>query len=70
MFMMVDVSGTGFDTVDFTWQLFRAEGVSVLDASAFGETAEGFVRVGFVVDEAQLIDACERIARFVSAKQG
>jgi arginine:pyruvate transaminase len=65
MFMMVDVSGTGLETVDFTWQLFRAKGVSVLDASAFGETANGFVRLGFVVDEARLIDACERIAAFV-----
>jgi arginine:pyruvate transaminase len=65
MFMMVDVSGTGLDTVDFTWRLFRAQGVSLLDASAFGETANGFVRLGFVVDEAQLIDACERIEAFV-----
>ncbi|MFP3566758.1 pyridoxal phosphate-dependent aminotransferase [Paraburkholderia sp. SIMBA_030] len=65
MFMMVDVSGTGLDTVDFTWQLFHAQGVSVLDASAFGETADGFVRLGFVVDEARLLDACERIALFV-----
>jgi arginine:pyruvate transaminase len=65
MFMMVDVSGTGLATVDFTWQLFRAQGVSVLDASAFGETANGFVRLGFVVEEARLIDACERIATFV-----
>ncbi|MGF6770741.1 arginine:pyruvate transaminase [Paraburkholderia sp. GAS199] len=67
MFMMVDVSGTGLDTVDFTWQLFRAQGVSVLDASAFGETANGFVRLGFVVDEARLKDACERIAAFVAS---
>ncbi|MGY6125783.1 pyridoxal phosphate-dependent aminotransferase [Paraburkholderia strydomiana] len=67
MFMMVDVSGTGLDTVDFTWQLFRAQGVSVLDASAFGETANGFVRLGFVVDEARLAQACERIAAFVAA---
>lgn len=65
MFMMVDVSGTGLDTVDFTWQLFRAKGVSLLDASAFGETANGFVRLGFVVDEARLIEACDRIAAFV-----
>ncbi|CAB3693576.1 pyridoxal phosphate-dependent aminotransferase [Paraburkholderia rhynchosiae] len=67
MFMMVDVSGTGLDTMDFTWQLFRAQGVSVLDASAFGETASGFVRLGFVVDETRLADACERIAAFVAA---
>ena len=69
MFMMVDVSGCGLDTVDFTWQLFRAQGVSLLDASAFGDTANGFVRLGFVVDEARLAEACDRIAAFVAGLQ-
>lgn len=67
MFMMVDVRGTGLDTHAFTWQLFHAQKVSVLDASAFGETAQGFVRFGFVVDENRLADACERIATFVAS---
>lgn len=66
MFMMVDVRGTGLDTHAFTWQLFRAQKVSLLDASAFGETANGYVRLGFVVDEARLVEACERIAAFVA----
>ncbi|NPT40293.1 aminotransferase class I/II-fold pyridoxal phosphate-dependent enzyme [Paraburkholderia sp. 1N] len=65
MFMMVDVTGTGLNAFDFTWQLFRAQGVALLDASAFGDTANGFVRFGFVVDEARLVDACERITTFV-----
>ncbi|QGZ64097.1 pyridoxal phosphate-dependent aminotransferase [Paraburkholderia acidisoli] len=64
MFMMIDVRGTGLDTHAFTWQLFEAQKVSVLDASAFGETANGYVRLGFVVDEPRLIEACERIAAF------
>ncbi|WP_296660752.1 aminotransferase class I/II-fold pyridoxal phosphate-dependent enzyme [Paraburkholderia sp.] len=64
MFMMIDVRGTGLDTHDFTWQLFNAQKVSVLDASAFGETANGYVRLGFVVDEARLVEACDRIAAF------
>ncbi|HEX3378319.1 MAG TPA: aminotransferase class I/II-fold pyridoxal phosphate-dependent enzyme [Paraburkholderia sp.] len=70
MFMMVDVSGTGLDTTGFTWQLFRAQGVAVLDASAFGETATGFVRLGLVVGEDRLVEACERIARFVEGRRG
>lgn len=52
------------------WQLFRAQGVAVLDASAFGETANGFVRLGLVVGEDRLIEACERIARFVEGGRG
>ncbi|MGF6552903.1 arginine:pyruvate transaminase [Paraburkholderia youngii] len=70
MFVMVDVSGTGLDTTEFTWQLFRAQGVAVLDASAFGETANGFVRLGLVVGEDRLIEACDRIARFVEGVRG
>jgi arginine:pyruvate transaminase len=65
MFMMVDVSGTGLDAVDFTWRLLREQRVSLLDASAFGDASRGYVRLGFVVDEATLDDACARIAAFV-----
>jgi arginine:pyruvate transaminase len=70
MFMMVDVTGTGLDAYNFSWQLFRAQGVSVLDASAFGETASGYVRLGFVVDETRLAQACDRIAAFVGSLAG
>jgi len=66
MFMMVDVTGTGLDAYEFSWQLFCAQGVSLLDASAFGETANGYVRLGFVVDETRLAQACDRIAAFVA----
>ena len=65
MFAMIDIRGTGLSTYDFTWQLFREQGVSLLDASLFGQTAAGFVRLGLVVDEPRLITACERIAAFV-----
>lgn len=39
---------------------------SLLDASAFGDMAEGFVRLGFVLDEDSLTQACRRIADFVA----
>jgi arginine:pyruvate transaminase len=65
MFMMIDIRGTGLSTYDFTWQLFREKGVSLLDASLFGETAAGFVRLGLVVNEPRLIEACDRIADFL-----
>ncbi|HLA32136.1 MAG TPA: aminotransferase class I/II-fold pyridoxal phosphate-dependent enzyme, partial [Pseudomonas sp.] len=47
MFMLVDVRRTGLSSLDFAWQLFRQTGVSVLDAQAFGASAEGFVRLSF-----------------------
>jgi arginine:pyruvate transaminase len=66
MFMLIDVRGTGLTAEAFAWGLFRATGVSVLDAQAFGAAASGFVRLGFVVDEPRLAEACQRIASFVS----
>ena len=65
MFMLVDVRRTGLSSMDFAWQLFRATGVSVLDAQAFGASAEGFVRISFTVADDTLKDACQRIAGFV-----
>lgn len=66
MFVLVDVRGTGLTSLEFAWRLFRQTGVSVLDAAAFGEPAQGFVRLSFTLGETQLAEACERIARFVS----
>jgi arginine:pyruvate transaminase len=68
MFLMMDIRGTGLSTYDFTWQLFREKGVSLLDASLFGRTAAGYVRLGLVVDEQRLMEACDRIADFVARR--
>lgn len=65
MFMLVDVRRTGLSSIDFAWQLFRQTGVSVLDAQAFGNSAQGFVRLSFAVADEVLKDACQRIAGFV-----
>lgn len=65
MFVLVDVRGTGLGSLDFAWRLYREAGVSVLDAAAFGEPAQGFVRLSFTLSDDQLAQACERIAGFV-----
>ncbi|WP_018153125.1 pyridoxal phosphate-dependent aminotransferase [Leeia oryzae] len=67
MFMMIDIRQTGLTADEFAWGLFRQTGVSVLDAQAFGPSAAGFLRLGFVVSEARLADACRRIARYVDS---
>lgn len=69
MFMLVDVSGTRLSTSDFVWGLFHQTGVSVLNAQAFGHTASGFVRLGLVVPEQRLQEACIRIAGYVNSLQ-
>jgi arginine:pyruvate transaminase len=66
MFVLLDVRGTGLGSLDFAWRLFREAGVSVLDAAAFGDPAQGFVRLSFTVSDEQLAQACLRIKAFVA----
>ena len=67
MFLMVDVRGTGLETADFVQQLYRQTGVSVLDATAFGASAKGFVRISYTISEAELKQACRRIEKFIES---
>ncbi|MFS2127100.1 aminotransferase class I/II-fold pyridoxal phosphate-dependent enzyme [Pseudomonas sp. Pseusp97] len=67
MFVMVDVRETGLSSLDFSWQLFHATGVSVLDAAAFGPQAQGFVRLSFGLSDESMAEACARIIRFVES---
>lgn len=69
MFLMVDVRGTGLSAPEFVKQLYDHTGVSVLDATAFGASAEGFVRVSYTVEDSLLDDAMARICKFVESRR-
>ncbi|MDH3634651.1 MAG: aminotransferase class I/II-fold pyridoxal phosphate-dependent enzyme [Gammaproteobacteria bacterium] len=65
MFMLVDVSGTGVEVPEFCQRLYDTTGVSVLDATAFGASAAGHVRVSCTVSDDELREACVRIGDFL-----
>ncbi|MCJ8203918.1 aminotransferase class I/II-fold pyridoxal phosphate-dependent enzyme [Pseudomonas sp. RGM2987] len=67
MFVMVDVRPTGLDAQAFAEHLLVGYGVSVLAGEAFGPSAAGHIRIGLVVDQLKLADACQRI---VSCAEG
>ncbi len=66
MFMMLDVRPTGMSARDFAWRLYRETGVALLDATHFGVSAEGHVRLSFATDDASLEEACRRIVAFAN----
>ena len=41
MFMLIDVRGSGLSGYEFMSELYRSEGVSVLDGGAFGKATAG-----------------------------
>ncbi len=67
MFVLLDVRATGLTSSEVAWGLFRQAGVSVLDAQAFGPSAEGFLRLGLVVDDDRLTEACLRIRKHMAS---
>jgi arginine:pyruvate transaminase len=69
MFVMVDVRQTGLAAQAFAERLLDGHGVSVLAGEAFGPSAAGHIRIGLVVDQMQLADACRRIVACAAALQ-
>lgn len=65
MFLLVNVSKTGLTGQDFAERLFEQQKIGVLPAAAFGECASDYIRISYVVDDAQLEDACNRIDEFL-----
>jgi len=70
MFMMVNVLGTGMSSPEFVRALYTDTGVSVLDATAFGASAAGYVRVSYTVSDTELEEACRRIKSFLENLNG
>ena len=64
MYVLVDVTGTGLTSGEFSRKLYDAEEVAVLDAKPFGEPANGCIRIAFTISEQELAEGCERIRRF------
>jgi aminotransferase len=59
------VAATGRSERDFAYGLLEAEKVAVVPGSAFGESGRGFVRASFATGYPQLVEACDRIERYV-----
>jgi arginine:pyruvate transaminase len=69
MFVLLDIRASGMPSSDYSWGLFRRAGVSVLDAQAFGPSVDGFLRMGLVVEDDRLAEACQRIRQYAVAVQ-
>ena len=60
------VASTGLGDRDFAYGLLNSQGVAVVPGSAFGENGRGFVRASFATGFEQIVEACDRIERFVN----
>lgn len=59
------IRSTGMTSEEFCSRLLEEEKVAVVPGNAFGESGEGFVRVSYAYSLKHLMQALERIERFV-----
>jgi len=65
-----DITPTGLDERTFAADLLKEEKVAVVPGTAFGEGGRGHVRACFATAYDQIIEACDRMERFVAARRG
>lgn len=68
MFTMVEVSALDYDGEQFANELLDDCGVAVVPGFAFGDSVKNCVRIGYLCDEKLLMDAAERIKKFVARR--
>ncbi len=66
-YVFPSIASTGLNERDFAYGLLKAQSVAVVPGTAFGENGRGFVRASFATGYDQLVEACDRIERFVNA---
>lgn len=64
MFVMLDARATGLSAYDFAKGLVLDEGVALLPADGFGDSATGYLRMNLGVPDEEIDEATLRIARY------
>jgi arginine:pyruvate transaminase len=67
MFAMLDIRGLGRSAESFAFHLLEETGVALMPGNAFGEHAEGFVRISLTVPDDDIGEAGRRIRGFINA---
>ncbi|MEE9314511.1 MAG: pyridoxal phosphate-dependent aminotransferase [Rhizobiaceae bacterium] len=65
MFMLVDVTATGMNGVEFSLELLD-HGVAVMPGNVFGEQADNLIRISLTVSDEKLAEAVKRMIEFAN----
>lgn len=64
-YVFPDITSTGISSAEFSERLLREEKVAVVPGSAFGENGEGFIRACYASSMENIIEAMNRVQKFV-----
>ena len=65
-YMMVDISKTGMDSIDFCYALLRGAHVAVVPGVTYGQCCDNYIRIAFTLDEEKIKEGVRRITEFIN----
>ena len=63
------IQSVGLESIDFCKGLLQKQEVAVVPGTAFGPSGAGFVRASFSTSYERIIEACDRIGKFVDTNK-
>ena len=66
-YLFVNITATNLSSMEFAQQLLAKEQVAVVPGPAFGNCGEGFVRCCYATSMQEIVEAADRIKRFVKS---
>ena len=70
MFTVVDIRASGLTGVEFAQMLLDEERVALMPGESFGVSLAGWVRISLTQSDADITEACHRIAQFTARQIG
>lgn len=64
-YMMVDISATGMNSLDFAHALLKNARVAVVPGIAYGKSCDKYVRIAFTLDERRIREGISRISQYI-----
>lgn len=66
-YMMVDISKTGMDSIDFCYAMLRAVHVAAVPGVTYGQCCNHYIRIAFTLDIEKIKEGVKRITEFVNS---
>ena len=64
-YMMVDISKTGMDSIDFCYALLRGVHVAAVPGITYGQCCNHYIRMAFTLDIEKIKEGISRIKKFM-----
>lgn len=64
-YMMVDISKTGMDSIDFCYALLRGAHVAAVPGVTYGQCCNKYIRIAFTLDIEKIKEGIRRITKFM-----